>query len=168
MPDKAILAAPTILAIDPGPQESAAVLYDGGRPTCLWIADNHKLLYDVVALSPASTLAVEKIDCYGMPVGAETFDTCIWIGRFMQARSRGMSFMLIPRREVKLLLCGDMRAKDKNIRQRLIDIFGPGREKAIGKKAAPGPLYGVKTHLWSALAVAVTAATAMKALEADE
>lgn len=32
----------------------------------------------------------------------------------------------------------------------------PGKEKAIGKKATPGPLYGVVGDEWAALAVAVT------------
>ncbi len=29
------------------------------------------------------------------------------------------------------------------------------KDAAIGKKAAPGPLYHVKSHLWAALAVAL-------------
>jgi hypothetical protein len=36
----------------------------------------------------------------------------------------------------------------------MIDRFGPGKEKAIGRKATPGPLYGVKKDIWSALAIA--------------
>jgi hypothetical protein len=59
---------------------------------------------------------------------------------------------LVFRRDVKLHLCGSARAKDPNIRQALLDRFGP-----VGTKKAPGPLYGVKSHIWSALAVAVTA-----------
>jgi len=45
-----------------------------------------------------------------------------------------------------------MKAKDANIRQALIDKLGP-----VGTKKSPGPLWGVKSHIWSALAVAVTA-----------
>ena len=63
---------------------------------------------------------------------------------------------MIYRKDVKLHLCGSPRAKDSNIRQALIDRFGPGKEKAIGLKKTPGPLYGVKSHVWAALAVAVT------------
>ncbi|MBV8782506.1 MAG: hypothetical protein JO353_14005, partial [Phycisphaerae bacterium] len=48
------------------------------------------------------------------------------------------------------------RAKDGNIRQALIDRFGPTKERAIGKKKSPGPLYGMSGDCWSALAVAVT------------
>ena len=61
---------------------------------------------------------------------------------------------MLPRRAVKLALCGDSRAKDANIRQALIDRFGGSA--AIGRKAAPGPLYGISRDVWSALAIAVT------------
>jgi len=56
-------------------------------------------------------------------------------------------------------LCKNNRAKDANIRQALLDRFpatGGGKAPQIGTKKQPGPLYGVTSHLWSALAVAVT------------
>jgi hypothetical protein len=102
-------------------------------------------------------LVIEMIASYGMAVGAEVFDTCVWIGRYVQAWHSPDAVRLIYRKQVKLHLCGTTKAKDTNIRQALLDKFGPGKDKAIGKKAAPGPLYGVKTHAWSALAVAVVA-----------
>jgi len=71
------------------------------------------------------------------------------IGRFAEV-SRG-SASLVFRRDVKMHLCGSARAKDANIRQALLDRLGP-----VGTKKAPGPLYGVKSHIWAALAVAVT------------
>jgi hypothetical protein len=61
---------------------------------------------------------------------------------------------MLPRRAVKLALCGDSRAKDANIRQALIDRFGGSA--AIGRKANPGPLYGISPDVRSALAIAVT------------
>ncbi|WP_411887376.1 hypothetical protein [Hydrocarboniphaga effusa] len=100
---------------------------------------------------PVDLLAIEKIASYGMPVGAEVFDTCIWIGRFVQAAS-DVRHRLIARQAVKVHLCNSVKAKDSNIRQALIDRFGP-----VGTKARPGALYGVKSHAWAALAVAVTA-----------
>ena len=98
-------------------------------------------------------VAIEKVESYGMAVGAEVFDTVFWSGRFAEAASSATVVML-PRRVVKLTLCGDSRAKDANIRQALIDRFGGSA--AIGRKAAPGPLYGISRDVWSALAIAVT------------
>jgi hypothetical protein len=99
-------------------------------------------------------LVIEMIASYGMSVGAEVFETCFYIGRFFQTS-------IVPahrlfRSEIKMHLCGNMRAKDANIRQALIDRFGPGKDRAVGTKANPGPLYGVKADVWAALALAVT------------
>lgn len=141
-----------VLAIDPGPTESAWVEFDGERVLDFGIDPNIEVL-DVVDNSPGG-LVIEGVACYGMPVGKEVFDTCIWIGRFIQVRS-GTRHPLVYRPDVKLHLCHSMRAKDPMIRQALIDRFGPGKDKAIGKKKSPGPLYGISSHCWSALAVAV-------------
>jgi len=101
-------------------------------------------------LSSDDDLAIEMIASYGMAVGKEVFETCVWIGRFWQVWP-GVSVTRIYRKDVKLHLCGTLKAKDTNIRQALIDKIGPQ-----GTKNAPGPTYGVKSHVWPALAVAVT------------
>jgi hypothetical protein len=147
----------SILAIDPGPEESAWMTYSDG-PNSFGICKNRELC-DLLADDYSTWvdhLAIEGIACYGMPVGKETFDTCIWIGRFMEAFGRDDICSLIYRPDVKLHLCKSARANDANIRQALIDKFGPGKAKAIGLKNSRGPLYGVSKHSWSALAVAVT------------
>jgi hypothetical protein len=92
-----------------------------------------------------ATLAVEMIASYGMAVGRKIFDTCLWIGRFIEAwLAHGGAYRLIYRRQVKLHLCESVRANDSNIRAALIDRFGPGKDKAVCRKAAPGPLFGLK------------------------
>jgi hypothetical protein len=99
-------------------------------------------------------MLIEMVACYGMPVGKETFETCVWIGRFIEAFNGRTEY--VYRRDVKLTLCNSMRAKDANIRQAILDRFpatGGGRTPQVGTKAKPGPLYGVKSHAWSALAV---------------
>jgi len=149
-----------LLAIDPGYTQSAWIEYDAGRPTAFDIAPNHDLL-DVIHQTSAHRLAIESVASYGMAVGAEVFETCVWAGRFIQqwvAAGRDESTIRrVYRREVKLHLCGSMRAKDPNVRAALIDRYGPGKGKAIGLKASPGPLYGIRADVWAALAVAVTA-----------
>ncbi len=47
--------------------------------------------------------------------------------------------------------------RDSLVRQRLIEIHGGDRASAVGTKKQPGPLYGVSSHAWQALAVAVVA-----------
>jgi len=104
--------------------------------------------------NPIERLVIEQIRSYGMAVGAEVFDTCVWTGRFIQAW--GGPHTMVPRIDVKMHLCKSPRAKDTNVRQALIDRFGPGKDKAIGTKKNPGPLYGFKRDMWAALGVAVT------------
>lgn len=143
-----------LLAIDPGTEQSGWCLFDGERVANSGVDENKSLLA-LIAGKPAAVLAIEMVASYGMPVGRETFETVRWIGRFQQAWHSPEEVRLVYRRDVKLYLCGSMKAKDANVRQALIDKLGP-----VGTKANPGPLYGVKSHAWSALAVAVTAAGA--------
>jgi hypothetical protein len=149
-----------LLAIDPGPTESAWVEYDPDRRMPgEWTKEPNWKAIDRIS-DYYDGLAVEMIASYGMAVGAEVFETCVWVGRFLErwaSQTDGAEATRVFRREVKLHLCGSARAKDANIRQALIDRYG-GKEKAIGKKASPGPLYGMSGDCWSALAVAVTAA----------
>lgn len=180
-----------LLAIDPGNEESAFVVYDTktqllakpyGLSDALYDSNenysnawpnfgkwpNAKLLEAMRGGSGGAAIeavVIEMIASYGMPVGREVFETCLWIGRFLQ-RVDWMPERLVYRRDVKLHLCGSMKAKDANIRQALIDRYG-GKEKAIGNKKSPGPLYGVSADVWSALAIAVTwSDTQLRATEA--
>jgi hypothetical protein len=151
-----------ILAIDPGPSLSAfALLREDGWPVDIGITDNESLLHTLRwsegCIFDASDMAIEMVACYGMPVGAEVFDTCVWIGKFAEAWSGGGDYNVhyVFRKDVKMNLCNNMRAKDSNIRQALIDRYG-GKEKGVGKKDKRGPLYGAKKDIWAAIAVGVT------------
>lgn len=147
-----------ILSIDPGTKMSAVVFLKDGVPVVHGKFDNEhvvmglpKWIYD--------TLVIERIASYGMPVGAEVFDTVLWAGRFWQASTAPVHFL--PRMKIKQHLCHSQKANDATIRCALIDRFG-GREAAIGNKAKPGVLYGIKADVWAALAVAVTFADGVR------
>lgn len=147
-----------VLAIDPGNEESAWCVVDGGVPVAFGKEPNQQLLEQLRAGQwNECLLAIEMIASYGMAVGREVFETCLWIGRFTEA-FRGAECELIYRRDVKLFHCESSRATDANIRAAIIDRFGPCKLKAIGSKKTPGPLYGMKGDEWSALAVALKAA----------
>ena len=144
-----------ILAIDPGPEKSAYVVIENGLPIEFAKLKNHELMIAMKLGQKASCkVVIEMIASYGMSVGAEVFETCVWIGRFIEV-TKGNADRIF-RKDVKMHLCGNTRANDSNIRQALIDRYGPGKEAAIGKKSSPGPLYGVSGDVWAALAVAVT------------
>jgi hypothetical protein len=144
-----------LIAIDPGTEESAYVVYNTRDQTieAKAILPNPEMVdFLQWTVNLPDHLAIEMVACYGMPVGKETFETCLWTGRFIQA-ARSKYFRKIYRMQVKSFLCHNARAKDANIRQALIDKLGQ-----VGTKKNPGPLYGIKTHIWAALSVAVTAA----------
>jgi len=151
-----------ILAIDPGTEESAILNYKDGKisDAAMWpnillleLLGDHDMQPRTGPADPE--LCIENVASYGMAVGREVFETVFWIGRFYQQWkiATGRDPRLIYRRDIKLHLCGSARAKDKNIRQALLDKVGPQ-----GTKKAPGPTYGIGKHLWSALAIAVYAA----------
>lgn len=142
----------TILALDPGTTETAFVLWDGRRILDADHLPNAEIFHILVGRE-YDAVACEMIASYGMAVGKEVFETCVWIGEFKhQARMGGIPFRKIYRRDVKLHLCHSPRAKDANVRQALIDRLGPQ-----GTKKNPGPTYGMRSHLWAALAVGVYA-----------
>ena len=143
-----------IFAIDPGTEQSGLVIMVDGRVTSACIHANAEVL-DELRIHASTPVAIEMIASYGMAVGKEVFETCVWIGRFIEAAGQDR-VRLVYRKDVKLHLCGSPRAKDANIRQALIDKWG-GKAVAVGNSKKPGPLYGVKSHAWAALGVAVTA-----------
>ena len=148
-----------ILAIDPGTSKSAWVLWCDEQEKILnmGIEENGALTERLHAHSDAQDphvhIAIEMVASYGMPVGKEIFETCVWIGVFLALLKcfPAHENCFVYRKDVKLNLCGSVKAKDGNIRQALIDRFGDP-----GTKTNPGKLYGVSKDLWSALAVAVT------------
>ena len=135
-----------LLAIDPGPKQSAYAMRIGEDLTAE-ILPNEEMIEFIY--QSKSHVVIEMIASYGMPCGQEIFETVIWIGRFLEANGEKRT-RLVYRKEIKIYFCNSMRAKDSNIRQALIDRFGhPGTKKN------PGLLYGFKADMWSALAILV-------------
>lgn len=136
-----------MVGIDPGPSEHGVVWFDGQRVVRAENLSTRDLIPELA--KSQQPVACEMVTCFGMPVGREVFETVLQIGRIQQA----IDWMrLIPRVDIKMHVCGTARAKDQNVRQALLDRLGP-----VGTKKQPGPCYGISNHLWSALAVAVTA-----------
>ena len=149
-----------ILAIDPGPEQSGWVVYDSGTKLVLEMGLDANEFVRLTAKTAylGARCAIEWIQSYGMKVGQSTFETCRWVGRFEEARRLVAVYnpALMFRKDVKLHLCGNCQANDTSIRIVLTDRYGGSRQKAVGTKANPGPLYGIKADIWQALALAIT------------
>jgi hypothetical protein len=142
------------MGLDPGTSQSALVILDGNRILDHLLDSNEVVLgYLEKCETPEIPLVIEQMASMGMAVGQEVFATVFWSGRFAQAY--GYQFFQLPRVQVKRHLCGTHRATDTNVRAALLDLWG-GKEKAIGRKASPGPLHGIHSHLFSALGIART------------
>jgi hypothetical protein len=141
------------IAIDPGTKQSGVCVFTDARIIEASIYENYDLKnWLAYERNKNVDIVIEMIASYGMAVGKETFETCVWIGRFDEACGGAERLF---RKEVKLHLCGTTRAKDTNIWQAIIDRYG-GKESSVGNKKKPGPLYGVKSHARAALALGIT------------
>ena len=151
-----------LLAIDPGTTESAYCFIDmlTYEPIKFDKVSNDILiqkLKDYILECPAH-MAIEMVASYGMPVGREVFETCVWIGRFIQAMNDvPTNIEYIYRQEEKLTICHSNKAGDANIRQALVDRFAPGVPNyGKGTKKEPGWFYGFSKDVWQSYAVGVT------------
>ncbi len=156
-----------VLAIDPGNIESAYVRVDSKS---LAILDHGKILNsDMLDMVRGwmslfgGDIVCEMIGHYGsgMPAGKTVFDTCLMIGRIIEASGGKVDLMLRP--TVKAHICGSAKAKDSNVIQALKDRFGDR-----GTKANPGHFYGVKADVWQAYSLAVAYIEGAKILERVE
>lgn len=168
-----------LLAIDPGTMQSA---YAGIRNDYSIIAaakvPNNKVLelimlggYDelVIECMEPRTLNIGKEKAPPQRIGDETYETCIWIGRFMEAAYRhGMDVhrvyrseerrMLVPSKKNKLPPLPEPAPKsvDAQIRASLIRRFARhDKVNGKGKKNSRDVFYGFKADMWNAYAVGV-------------
>lgn len=151
-----------ILAIDPGNEYSAyCIINEGLVPLDFDKVRNDELHRRIkeMTFNEDDRAVIEMIASYGMAVGREVFDTCRMIGRLEEQLSRRLVYPpdLLYRRQEKLHICNDSRAKDANIRRALIDRFAThDLQNGKGTKKRPDWFYGFRADIWAAYAVAVT------------
>ena len=154
-----------VMSIDPGNTESGFTLIETEPFTIIDFGkiDNDELLEKCYTVD-YDYLACEMVASYGMPVGQTIFDTCVWIGRFIEASvSREIPTEQLYRKTIVTHLCGTARAKDTNVRRRLIDMYAQHDFKnGKGTKKNPDVLYGFKSDIYSALAVHTVFTETMK------
>lgn len=148
-----------VLAIDPGNVESAFCLMDMQHNVIEKGKVGNAGLLDYIWTNSKrfDRIVVEMIASYGMPVGAEVFETCVMVGRIEQlADMKEIPHSRVFRKDEKLHICGSPKANDANIRHALIDRFARhDLKQGKGTKKNPDHFYGFKSDLWAAFAVGV-------------
>ena len=153
----------TVFAIDPGNEYSAyCVMADDYSLVEFAKLPNKEVMQKMTDwMCPfdneaVDAVVIERVASYGLAVGREVFETCEWIGRYSQ-EAEPIPVEYIYRKDEKMYICNDMRAKDSNIRQALIDRFAKFDFKnGRGTKKNPDVFYGVSKDVWAAIAVATT------------
>lgn len=130
------------------------MVYQRGAVVSCGVSENDAFI-ETVPQPLADLVVIEMVANQGKIVGRTTFETCFWVGRFFDRwRERRVPVLRVYRNEVKRHLLGRVKGGDKDILSAIVRRYG-GRAAAVGTKVAPGPLYHVKTHMWSALAIAL-------------
>ena len=149
-----------ILAIDPGDVQSGWCLMEGYKPVQFGKVPNEEMLYVVGRYAMGiDYLVIEMVASYGMAVGQNVFDTCVWIGRFLQKFTDcgGDTAAYIYRMDERMAICHDSKANDTNIRRALIDRFAEhDKQTGKGTKKNPDWFFGFRADIWMAYAVGVT------------
>lgn len=132
----------SVLGIDPGPEESAAVEIAGGVIKSATNFANRDFRAVLAMVSP-KYIYIEGFQNYGSSIGTSSIKTMYAIGSFIQVcEDEKADFRLVVRPEIKKHLCGTVAANDSTIRTSLLRRYGKGETR------------GITTHLWAALAVA--------------
>lgn len=164
---------PTLVinAIDPGPKTHGFVeleyvpeAYNYGEEWPIYLrsaedaAKTSHLILDK-ACSPGEVWVCEGVQSYGRVVGRSVLDTAWNAGRIEGQHDYDRVY---TNPEIKDILCGRRSVKEPQLQEQVREIIGTvngmsGYEVKVlkGTKVDPGPLYGIKGHAWSALAVAI-------------
>lgn len=99
-------------------------------------------------------VVIEKCVCYGMAVGSTVFDTVLTAGQLVFVHRYACNpVYLVPNPDWRACLCGFRQAKGKDVRARLIDLYGP-----VGTPKEPGPLFCIRgadgEHVIDAIGIA--------------
>lgn len=139
-----------ILGIDPGPKQSAYVVYSNRAEHIggLDIVTN-KYLRDLLLSNDFHKIAIEIPSLRGSIVWQQVIDTAFEAGRII---GDCWNFVKVNPQQWRRHITGLVNAKDVQVKQCLMARFG-----TKGTKKNPGKLYGVKSHIWDALGIAVYA-----------
>lgn len=142
-----------ILGVDPGPEKSAYIEWDhiNKKIYNIGIVNNKDFISNCIRYNQFKHnlfLAIEVPKIFGNKVWQQVIDTAFIAGQIVGKIN--FPFKKVAPNEWKLHITGKRGANDQLVKQALMARFGPK-----GTKKNPGKLYGLKTHLWDTLGIAV-------------
>lgn len=166
-----------IVAVDPGSYAHGLVVVrttgpNPGDNTVDFVkkdADWRDVAREIQNLETDLRLGRAMVACERVAPGKSSWSlthTTEFVGRIMQLHDslvfghpRALPLYAMTRREVLSLLRITAKGakRDSMVRHTMIEMHGGDRRTAIGNNNHPGPLHGVTSHGWAALAVAVAA-----------
>jgi len=169
------------LGVDPGPEYSGLVIArceEGPLPVVLYAAQavTRRVIVDTLrhgVLDPdggvfwlrANLAVIEWVQSYGRVVGATVLETARTCG-YLQAMAepQGVEVRYLTRPRVNTILTGLPSAPAAGVHEAIRDRYraaglatGGGADPLRGTHGQPGPLHGVSSHAWDALAVLIAA-----------
>ena len=164
-----------MVGVDPGPKSSGVVVL-GLEQEPLTFRELPSVLYShaevpVCRISEVLSrceqgdiLVIEWVSYYGRMVGASVFHTARVAGYWQAlADQRRMSVRLVTRPEVARRLTGERRATNGQVRAAVRESYlygrkplGGGKRPEVGTMDDPGPLHGIRSHAWEAMATVLS------------
>lgn len=148
-----------IMGIDPGPEVHGVVIYDATARRVLW-SRKASPTWEAIAVAVehnVGRVVIERpaaMGTIGPGIVGHMLDTAWEAGRLSSMLTGQGDVHTITRREVLRhlgVLSGTGSADSRVRRACIADHESPGGPPAVGRKATPGPLYGVSSHAWQAL-----------------
>ena len=147
----------TIIGIDPGPEFSALVEWDGEKFIDKAYMLNVDILYHLSVVSPC-TIGIEQIRGYGLSVGNSTFDTCFWSGKFaLQGEMCKSKVFMIPRIDVLTHFNIPRKGSDRWLKEKLVDEYPTTFKQAKRNKSGSLSVKGWNDHHYAAFGIAIVA-----------
>lgn len=149
-----------IMGIDPGPKTHGVVVYEASARRVLWShkAATTEAISEALIDHAPDDVVIERpaaMGTIGPGIVGHMLDTAWAAGELAQmVRADAIDVHTMTRREVLRhlgVLSGTGSADSRVRRACIADHETPGGPPAVGRKATPGPLYGVSSHAWQAL-----------------
>jgi len=143
-----------ILGIDPGPSQSAYVVWDTKTQTIVdhGQSDNITFRKNIIWVKDdiePDICVIEGMAFYGKVMNGESFDTLMYIGRLQEIFEDNHELVYFP--DIAYHFCNSRRGiKTSHINAVLTNRFG-----GKGTRKQPGVFYGIREHEWSALSAAI-------------